>query len=66
LTPQTAALGFINTNGGCLQKRGLTARGILGQYIYVNPEKELIIVRLGKKQGGVHWMTMLPELAKGF
>jgi CubicO group peptidase (beta-lactamase class C family) len=43
-----------------------TARGILGQYIYVNPEKELIIVRLGKKQGGVHWMTMLPALAKGY
>lgn len=43
-----------------------TARGILGQYIYVHPEKELIIVRLGKKQGGVRWMSILPEIAKGY
>jgi CubicO group peptidase (beta-lactamase class C family) len=48
------------------QKGDFTARGILGQYIYVNPEKELIIVRLGKAQGGVQWMSILPELAKGY
>lgn len=31
------------------------ARGILGQYIYVSPEKNLIIVRLGKKYGNTNW-----------
>ena len=33
------------------------ARGILGQYIYVNPEKNLIIVRLGKGMGRRDWQT---------
>src|SRR5690606_36816833 len=31
------------------------AQGILGQYIYVNPKKNLIIVRLGKNKGEVDW-----------
>ena len=31
------------------------AQGILGQYIYVNPQKNLIIVRLGKNHGKADW-----------
>lgn len=42
------------------------ARGILGQYIYVYPEKDLIIVRLGKKEGKVSWFSLLPSIAKGY
>jgi CubicO group peptidase (beta-lactamase class C family) len=40
------------------------AQGILGQYIYVNPEKNLIIVRLGKKQGDANWWQILASLGK--
>ncbi|MDO5510338.1 MAG: serine hydrolase [Weeksellaceae bacterium] len=40
------------------------AHGILGQYIYVNPEKNLVIVRLGKKEGKIDWWTILPSLAE--
>lgn len=36
------------------------AEGILGQFVYVYPEKNMIIVRLGKKYGGMGW----PRLAK--
>src|SRR3989338_7518669 len=31
------------------------ANGHLGQYIYVNPAKDLIVVRLGKNEGKVNW-----------
>jgi CubicO group peptidase (beta-lactamase class C family) len=31
------------------------AQGILGQFIYVNPAKNLIIVRLGKSEGKANW-----------
>lgn len=32
-----------------------TAHGFLGQYIYVWPAKKIVIVRLGKTEGGVYW-----------
>jgi CubicO group peptidase (beta-lactamase class C family) len=40
------------------------AVGILGQYIYVNPKKDLVIVRLGKDKGKADWWTVLTSLAK--
>jgi CubicO group peptidase (beta-lactamase class C family) len=39
------------------------AEGILGQYVYVYPEKELIIVRLGKKAGNSHWSAIFDAIA---
>ncbi len=38
------------------------AHGILGQYIYVNPQKDLIIVRLGKKEAQ-DWESIFVKLA---
>jgi CubicO group peptidase (beta-lactamase class C family) len=40
------------------------AQGILGQYVYVDPARELVIVRLGKQQGGVPWRSILPGIAR--
>jgi CubicO group peptidase (beta-lactamase class C family) len=40
------------------------AEGILGQFIYVNPTKDLIIVRLGKKEGKTNWWGVFTSLAK--
>lgn len=31
------------------------AEGILGQYIYVNPDKHIVIVRMGKNNGRINW-----------
>jgi CubicO group peptidase (beta-lactamase class C family) len=45
-------------------KGDFMAQGLLGQYIYVNPAKNLIIVRLGKKSGKWSWWSMLPEIAR--
>lgn len=40
------------------------ARGILGQFMYVNPEKDIVIIRLGDKFGGVKWATLFREIAE--
>jgi CubicO group peptidase (beta-lactamase class C family) len=42
------------------------AEGILGQFVYVNPTKDLIIVRLGKKEGKAGWRTIFTSLAKAY
>lgn len=39
------------------------ANGHLGQYIYVNPMKDLVIVRLGKNEGHVRWGQAFVEIA---
>jgi CubicO group peptidase (beta-lactamase class C family) len=40
------------------------AEGFLGQFIYVNPKKDLIIVRLGKNEGKANWWSIFTSLAK--
>lgn len=40
------------------------AEGILGQYIYVHPQKKIIIVRLGKRYGGVKWERLFKQIAE--
>lgn len=42
------------------------ANGILGQYIYVHPKKNLIIVRLGKNEGKANWDNVLTSLGEGY
>ncbi|MBE8719831.1 serine hydrolase domain-containing protein [Sphingobacterium pedocola] len=42
------------------------AQGILGQYIYVNPDKNLVIVRLGRKVGDVNWAKVFTTIADGY
>ncbi len=40
------------------------AEGILGQFIYVFPERNLIIVRLGSNSGNVNWSSVFTNLAE--
>jgi CubicO group peptidase (beta-lactamase class C family) len=40
------------------------AEGLLGQFIYIYPEKNIIIVRLGKKRGDVIWPDVFQEIAQ--
>ena len=42
------------------------AQGILGQYIYVDPTRGLVVVRLGRKVGGVHWPQVFRGIAKHY
>jgi CubicO group peptidase (beta-lactamase class C family) len=39
------------------------ALGLLGQYIYVNPAKKIVIVRMGKAEGGVQWSELCRQIA---
>ena len=40
------------------------AVGHLGQYVYVNPSNNTIVVRLGKNKGGVSWRDFLRSLSE--
>jgi CubicO group peptidase (beta-lactamase class C family) len=42
------------------------AQGILGQFIYVHPTKDLIIVRLGKNEGRANWWTIFTTMASSY
>lgn len=42
------------------------AQGILGQYIYVHPDKNLVIVRLGKNEGKADWWEILSGLGQAY
>jgi len=42
------------------------AQGILGQYIYVNPSKNLIVVRLGKNEGKADWWDIMAGLGEAY
>lgn len=55
-------------NGETIQMKfakAYMAQGILGQYIYVHPEKELIIVRLGKDYGkNSSWSNLFTSISR--
>jgi CubicO group peptidase (beta-lactamase class C family) len=40
------------------------AEGLLGQFIYVYPSKNIIIVRLGKREGKVNWSRFFRHLCE--
>lgn len=42
------------------------AQGILGQYIYVNPNNNVVIVRLGKNRGDANWWEVLTTLGQAY
>jgi len=47
-----------------LENGAFFAKGILGQYIFVFPEKNLIFVRLGKKTAKIDWADLFVELSE--
>ena len=42
------------------------AQGILGQYIYVDPAHDMVIVRLGTNHGNVDWTSVFLNLVKAY
>jgi CubicO group peptidase (beta-lactamase class C family) len=42
----------------------IAATGHLGQYVYIFPDLEVVIVRFGRKTGGVSWPTIFRQVAR--
>ena len=40
------------------------AEGILGQYVYVDPSRNIVIVRMGKNHGNINWSDFFRLLAE--
>ncbi len=59
---------YTDKNGETTQikfAKAYMAQGILGQYIYIHPEKELIIVRLGKDYGkNSAWSNLFTSISR--
>jgi CubicO group peptidase (beta-lactamase class C family) len=50
-----------------LQEDGsFMAKGVLGQFIFVNPNKNIVIVRLGKSYGNVFWPDLIGTLSREY
>lgn len=64
-TPQDPKTPFYNYQWW-FSRTGYYAEGILGQFIFVNPKKKLIIVRLGKKTGKYDWPGLFDTLSSNF
>lgn len=46
--------------------KAFMAKGHLGQFIYVDPSKNLVLIRLGKAKGGLDWPNILEKLSQQF
>ena len=42
------------------------AEGILGQYVYVDPKRDLVMVRLGSSNAGLDWAQVFRSLAPAY
>jgi len=56
--------GPMQINLGATTCNDFYADGLLGQYVYVYPSKNIIIVRLGKKEGKMEWPTLFKAIAE--
>jgi len=49
-----------------LEDGSFFAKGIMGQYLYVMPEKNLIFLRFGMSYGDVDWVKLFRETSNQF
>lgn len=60
-----AAVNFYQYQWWIKGPDAFAAEGHLGQFIYVNRAKDLIMVRLGKNSGRVDWYNIFKQIADG-
>ncbi len=57
------AMGYpYNFHWRILENKDMFAKGILGQYIYICPAKNTIILRFGNKNGNIDWPDFFQEI----
>lgn len=49
-----------------LETGSFFAKGIMGQYIYVNPAKKLIILRFGRGYSGLEWAALFEKISEQY
>ncbi len=49
-----------------LEDGSFFAKGILGQYIFVDPSKKIVMVHFGEKAGDIRWVEFFRALVKEF
>jgi CubicO group peptidase (beta-lactamase class C family) len=67
-TPDTANGGarYYKYQWWLEQNGNYAAQGILGQFIFVCPSKNMIIVRLGEDEGNGNWEYLFNQLAEAY
>jgi CubicO group peptidase (beta-lactamase class C family) len=60
--PRYGYLWWVQPSAGELNR--YYAEGRFGQFIYVAPDRELIIVRTGASDGGVNWMSLFERIVR--
>jgi len=53
-------------NWRILENGSFFAKGIMGQYIYVNPSKRMLILRFGHSYAGLDWVPLFEELSEQY
>lgn len=66
VTPGDGGTDFYKNQWWLVGNGNYQAAGILGQYIFVNPSKNLIIVRLGKSEGNTDWDSIFASLSGNY
>ncbi len=66
IKPYTADQNFYSSQWWLLGKGRFAAVGFLGQYIVVDPAKNIVVVRLGRKEGDVNWSGLLDRILEQY
>lgn len=45
-----------------LSDNAMFAKGVLGQYIWINPDKKIVIVRFGESDAGIDWVKIFRQM----
>jgi CubicO group peptidase (beta-lactamase class C family) len=66
IRPYSPDQNFYSSQWWLLGKGRYAAVGFLGQYIVVDPAKNMVVVRLGKKEGDVNWSGLLDRILEQY
>ncbi len=54
----------VSADSGMKPSPDIYAQGLLGQYVYIAPEADMVIIRLGKRNGKTRWPSLFHDIAE--